>query len=232
MAPSTRRNLRVTPLPGPSKGREANTVRKTRFYDAWDREHERRSIRAICKDHNITEGTGRLWKRQREELGSLAYRYTWKLSSNLGRRLKVTKSICKMLVSPSRNPIRNQPYEAQIAYHNIPVKKRQLQYKLREHTNSGRVYKAVFVKKEISAKNKEERESYGKEYKDKRVDDFWRFIFFTDEAHIDPTAQQAPGILRERVKRYNDENIVERREKGSQVPYCGIDYLGRKSREA
>ncbi len=99
MALSTRRNLRVTPPPSPSKGREANTMRKTRFYDAWDREHERRSMRAIYKDYNITKGTGRLWKRQREELGSLAYYYTRKLLSNLKRRLKITKLIYKMLVS-------------------------------------------------------------------------------------------------------------------------------------
>ncbi len=60
--------------------------------------------------------------------------------------------------------------------------------KLREHTNGGRIYKAAFVKKEISEKNKDERVSYGEEYKDKTVDDFWRYIFFTDEAYIDPTA--------------------------------------------
>ena len=213
MAPTTRRNLRITPPPGPSEGQEANTVRKTRFYDAWDREHERRSMRAICRDHDITEGTGRLWKKQREELGSLAYRHTRKLSSNLGRRSKVTKSICKMLVSPSRNPVRTQPFDAQIAYHKIPVQRRQLMKKLREHTNGGQIYKAAFVKKEISKKNKDERVSYGEEHKDKTVDDFWRYIFFTDEAHIDPTAQQAPGVLRERGKRYDDENIAERGER-------------------
>ena len=106
-----------------------------------------------------------------------------------------------MLVSPSRNPVRNQPYDAQIAYHNIPVKRRQLQRKLREHINGGQIYKAAFVKKEILAKNKEERVAYGKEHKDKTVNNFWRYIFFADEAHIDPTAQQAPGILRERAKR-------------------------------
>ena len=143
-------------------------------------------MRAICRDHNISEGTGRLWKKQREELGSLAYRHTRRLSSKLGRRSKVTKSVCKKLVSPSRNSVRNQPLEAQIAYHNIPVKRRQLQYKLREHTKGGQIYKAAFVKKEISERNKQERQSYGEEHKDKSIQDFWRFIFFTDEAHIDP----------------------------------------------
>jgi len=59
MTPSTRRNLRITPPPSPFKGREANTIRKTRFYDTWNREHERRSIRAIYKDHDIIKGIGR-----------------------------------------------------------------------------------------------------------------------------------------------------------------------------
>src|SRR4051812_23358715 len=103
-------------------------------------------------------------------MGSLAYRTTRKRSTKLGCRSKVTKSVCKMLVSPSRNPVRNQPYDAQIAFHNIPVKRRQLQRKLKEHTNGGQIYKCAFVKKEISAINKRERVSYGEEHKDKLVE--------------------------------------------------------------
>lgn len=132
------------------------------------------------------------------------------MSNKLGRRSKVTKKVCKILVSPSRNPVRNQPYDAQIAFYNIPVKRRQLQKKLREHTKDGRIYKAAFVKKEISEKNKDERIAYGEEHKGKTIDSFWKYILFTDEAHIDPSAQQAPGILREAGTRYDDENIVER----------------------
>jgi hypothetical protein len=118
-----------------------------------------------------------------------------------------------MLVDPARNPIRDQPYEAQIAYHKIPVQKRQLQRKLREYTNGGQIYKCAFVRKEISRKNKAERVSYGQQHKDKTIEDFWSYVLFTDEAHIDPSAQQAPGILRERAKPYDDENIVERGER-------------------
>jgi hypothetical protein len=36
-----------------------------------------------------------------------------------------------MLVSPSRNPVRDQLYEAQIEYHRLPIKKRQLQTRLK-----------------------------------------------------------------------------------------------------
>ncbi len=42
---------------------------------------------------------------------------------------------------------------------------------------------------------------------DKSVEDFWSYIYFTDEAHIDPTSQAVGDILRERGKRYDTENI-------------------------
>jgi hypothetical protein len=42
----------------------------------------------------------------------------------LGRKSKVTKSMCQMLVDPTRNPVRDQHYNAQIEFHNLPVKAR------------------------------------------------------------------------------------------------------------
>jgi hypothetical protein len=48
---------------------------------------------------------------------------------------------------------------------------------------------------------------YALEYIDKLVEDFWSYIFFIDEAYIDPTLQAVGDILRERGTRYNIENI-------------------------
>jgi hypothetical protein len=231
MAPTTRHRSRITPPPGPSEGIEADTIKKTRFFQAYDKEYTSKSLRAIARDESTTERTARRWLKQRENIGSLAYRYTRKLSKKLGRPSKVTKSMCKILVDPAKNPIRNQPYEAQITYYKIPVQRRQLRRKLVEHTYGGRIYKAAFVKKEISTKNKDERITYGYKHKDKSMEDFWSFIFFTDEAHIDPSANQAPGILRELGKRYDDENIIEGRERRSQVSRGSLDYMVRQSRE-
>jgi hypothetical protein len=118
-----------------------------------------------------------------------------------------------MLISPKKNPVRNQPYEAQIEYHYIPVKKRQLQQKLKEHTNGGQRYKCAFVKKVISTKNHRKWVEYAFEHIDKPVEDFWSYIFFTNEAHVDPTLQAVGDILRERGTRYNVKNIQERGEK-------------------
>ena len=49
--------------------------------------------------------------------------------------------------------------------------------------------------------------------KTKTVEDFWSHIFFSDEAHIDPTSMCAPQILREEGTCCDDENIAERGEK-------------------
>ena len=74
-----------------------------------------------------------------------------------------------MLVSPLRNPVRDQTYEAQIKYHDIPVKQRALRTQLAKHTKNAQRYKQAYVKKKISPKNKNERVEYGQTHQDKDV---------------------------------------------------------------
>lgn len=213
MAPTLRGARFRTPSPEPLANREATTTRKCKFFDALAQEARSKSLRRISKDCGIVESTGRKWKKQLDNMGSLAKRRTRQRSSILGRKSKVSKSTCKMLVSPSRNPVRDQLLEAQIEHHQIPVKKRQLQKKLKEYTNGGQRYKCAFVKKDISKKNRQERATYGYTHYEKTVEDFWSYIFFTDEAHIDPTSLGVGHILREKGKRYDNENIQERGER-------------------
>ena len=199
-----------TPSPEPLAGKEATTTRRCRFYDALSRNTGSKSLHSISKECNIPESTGRFWKQQYDNMGSLAKRRTWQRSKALGRPSRVTKSTCKLLVSPSRNPVRKQPLEAQIAFHDIPVKKRQLQRKLKEYTKRGQRYKCAFIKKVISRKNQEERVKYGREHVYEPLFGFWDHIVFTDEAHIDPTSQAVGHILREEGTRDDPENIEER----------------------
>lgn len=117
-----------------------------------ERERGTRSRRAIAADCGISESTARDWDRKYKEMGSLAFRRTRPRSAILGRKSKVTKAMCKLIVSPTRNPIRKQPYEVQIPYFKLPVQKRQLQRKLKEYTNGGGRYKCAFIKKKISQK--------------------------------------------------------------------------------
>jgi hypothetical protein len=69
------------------------------------------------------------------------------------------------------------------------------------------------VKKKILSKHKTKWVTYSEEHKDKLIEDFRSYIFFTDEALVDPTSRQASRILRERGKQYNDKNTVKTKEK-------------------
>lgn len=94
-----------TPSPEPLANKEASTTRRTRFFDALSQNAGSKSLRRITAECNIHESTGRKWKKQWENMGCLAKRRTRPTSTLLGRRSKVSKSTCKMLVSPSRNPV-------------------------------------------------------------------------------------------------------------------------------
>jgi hypothetical protein len=118
MAPSTRKNLRITPSPEPVQVGCYTTPKRRDFYRDFYRDFDKdcatKSMRAICRDNNIDESTGRLWKKQRENFGSMAVRRTRGISKKLWRPSKISKSTCKILVDPRRNPVRKQPYEVMI----------------------------------------------------------------------------------------------------------------------
>ena len=103
--------------------------------------------------------------------------------------------------------MRDTGLEAQIEFHHIETNVRTVQRSLRENTNRGRKYKQAYVDKEVSQVNKDKRVEYGVVHQGKLIEEFWAKIFFTDEAHIDPSAQAQGWILREEGTRYDIENI-------------------------
>jgi hypothetical protein len=100
-----------------------------------------------------------------------------------------------------------------MAFHNIPGSTRQLKRRLKVETNGAQRFKQAYVKKEISAKNLRERTGYGRNHKHKTIEDHWQYIFFTDEAHIDPSSCVQGLILREKGTRTDPENIQQRPER-------------------
>lgn len=72
------------------------------------------------------------------------------------------------------------------------------------------MYKQAYVGKVLSKKNKEDRVKYGKEHREKTIDNFWQYIVFSDEAHYDPSSRPQGQILREAGHRYDTENIQQR----------------------
>jgi transposase len=210
MAPTLRGARFHTPSLEPLANKEATTTRKCKFFDTLSQNNGTKSLRSISKECGIGATTGRDWKKQFENMGSLTKRNTRKRSSILGRKSRVTKSTCKMLVSLSRNPVQKQPLDAQIVFHNLLVKKRQLQRKLKENTKGGGRYLCTFIEKEISKKNRKGRTQYGDNHVYDSLFGFFDHIVYTDEAHIDPTSQTQGRVLREQETRDLPENIKER----------------------
>ena len=210
MPPITRSQARQTTPDRSIERCEYTTTKKMRFFQAYDERHGQESMRSIAASQQVTKTTASRWLHERDQFGSPVYRKTRRLSNKLYHPEKVTKETYKMLVSPSRNPVRNQTYEAQIAFHELPIKRRALVSGLTRHTNKGRRYKQAYVQKVLSRQNLKNRYEYGLQYCDKTIEDFWQYIFFTDEAHIDPSSMGQGMILRERGTRTDSENIQQR----------------------
>jgi hypothetical protein len=141
----TRSNRHHTPLPNKFNVGTRTSRNRVRFYDAWDHRSPTRMLRAREREFGLAHPNGQRWPDQRALYGSPAYRRTRKLSDTLGRRPTVSAETCKMLVSPSRNKVRDQQYEAQIEYHKLPIEKRTLQARLKYCTNGGQRYKMAYV---------------------------------------------------------------------------------------
>jgi hypothetical protein len=199
-----------TPTKSPIKKHEKSTNRRYRFFLAHEERAGVATFKSICDDVEITTLCGRKWLKQRDQLWDLAWHKTRKLSKKLGGPQHTTKEQIQTLVDPTRNPVWDQTFEAQLAFLQIDLKPRRARDRLKTDTNGRRIYKAAFVQKEISEKNLKERTEYGEHWQPYTVGDHWLHIFFTDEAHIDPSAQPVPTIMREIGKRYNPENVVER----------------------
>jgi hypothetical protein len=95
-----------------------------------------------------------------------------------------------MLVSPAQNPVRDQLYEAQIKHHKLDIKPYQLQRRLKVYTNKGQRYKQAYIQKVLSQVNRKKRLEYSQEHLGKSINNFWQYIFFTDEAHINPSSMR------------------------------------------
>jgi hypothetical protein len=188
MAPFTRSQARQTTLDRPITIQEYTTKTRIRFFYNYDNAGNEKKLATIYTEYSITERTVYNWLRQRRELGSPIYSRTRKLSNILGPHQRVPKDTIQMLKSPSRNLVRDQPLEAQIKYHGILLKKRQLTNRLLQDTHRARRYKIAYSKSSFSQSNVDARRKHGEKYEGKTVEDTYQFWVYSDEAYFDPSA--------------------------------------------
>jgi hypothetical protein len=129
-----------------SKRREYDTIRKTRFYNAFDSKRTGDSLGQICKrpDINIPPSTARTWLRKREIIGSPAYRRTRKTSTRLGRKYILSTPILDDLLRHD-HPLNCKPYATQVKELNLLIKPRTLQHNFAVRKGAKR-YKKLKIK--------------------------------------------------------------------------------------
>jgi len=189
------RNLHLTPSLEPPVVGCWKTSKRRDFYKVLDKNGISKSLTIICIDVGISQPMGIRWKKLRENIDSQAVRTTKSTSTKLRRPSKVTKQIYKDLINSKKNYLRFEAYEVIIEEFQLPVQKRQLVRKLKEYTRGSRRYRYMFIKKQISSANRDQREDYSWRYKDYIVDDYWLFIAFIDEVYIDPSLQGVDNVL-------------------------------------
>src|SRR5439155_24752681 len=114
-----------TPTRSPIKKHEKSTNRRYRFFIAHEERAGVATFKSIRDDIEISTPCGHKWLKQRDQLGDLAWNKTRKLSKELGRPQKATKEEIQALVSPSKNPVRDQTFEAQLTFMQVNLKPRQ-----------------------------------------------------------------------------------------------------------
>jgi hypothetical protein len=169
MAPNTRSTRRQNTPPKHRVNTEWDTPQKSRFFQVFDQGY---SLRASAKDQGVPLSTAKDWTHYRKQYGSPAVRHTRRISKKLGRREKLTPEQCAMLVSPSKNPVRKQLYEAQIQYHSLGVTRRTLQRSLLKHTRNARKYLMPYTNKELKQTHRDNRVEWAKRHLGKTINNF------------------------------------------------------------
>jgi len=196
-----------TPPQSPTRRREASTVSRSRFFNAFDTREPGETVQNVVKRLNFNYSnftfdprTCERWLRLRRSVGSAAIHRPGKSHK---KPSKITDQHLDILLNASPE-IRSQPLPIQIEFHGLPTKKRNLQQQLWKRRKARR-YKKAWVRA-VSKINQKKRVIHCRQYKDKPLE-FWQDKHFSDESHIDPYQLSAEYILREEGTRLLPKNM-------------------------
>ncbi|PQE06049.1 phosphoribosylformylglycinamidine cyclo-ligase protein [Rutstroemia sp. NJR-2017a BBW] len=137
---NTRANRREITPDGRGIEGEYDTPKRNEFFDVFDNKSPRTSVSAIERRLRIGYSTGNKWLRDRDKFGRNGYYRVRKVSNSLSPHPRYSPRRFKALVDPVQNPVRDQRYEAQIAFHDLHLKPRQPQRNLNKYTNKDEAY--------------------------------------------------------------------------------------------
>ncbi len=167
----------TTPLNSPRRA-EHTTPQKVRFFTFYDT--EKCTIAEAAREAGVLRSTASRWIKKRQDLGDAAIRRTRPLSTTLGRPSNVDTAHLHALLEPD-HPSHYLKYDVMAEKENIPLTGRSLR---RQFARIGaRKFRTPTVKP-ISSTNKTKRRQYCGARCRKTVTDYWKFVYFTDEAHF------------------------------------------------
>ena len=199
-----------TPPQSPHKRREASTRSKSRFFYAYDTRQPGAHVKDVIHHLNLQyssfvfqQRACEYWLRQRRVIGDTAIH---RLGKSHQKASKIT-DISLNIFLHAHKKIRSLPLVEQIVFHNITpyIKKRNLQYQLWTRRRARRRKKAWV--RAISKVNQQKRVAYCTAHQGDTIQDYWQYIHFSDEAHIDPYQSSTEWILRPDGERLLPENM-------------------------
>ena len=152
--------------------KQASTVTKTRFFDAFDRRSPTEPLQNVIQSLHLpySQRTTERWLRTRRGAGNNVYKAYHRGDKHHKKPSKITDAQLDILLD-LKNPVRTQDLQTQIDFHNIRISKRAMQTNLIKRRHKAKRYKMARVTS-ISRKNMQERVEYGQEHQDKTVDGF------------------------------------------------------------
>jgi len=134
----------------------------------------------------------------------------------LGPKYHVATSILDDLLRKD-HPLNTKPYSTQVKELHLPIKARTLQHNFAVRKGVRRYKKSRI--QAISQKNRVNRVKYGEEHQDKTIYRFWKYIYFTDEAHFNSRdlASKDEYILRQPDSQMRLSNFNEALQTGLNI---------------
>jgi hypothetical protein len=165
-----------------------DTTHRSKYFFHIDHKRDGETNNSIAIEHGIDPSTGRRWRQEVCELGNERRVRKEKAEQNnqkLGRPFWVCQEKLQELLDDP-NIVRDKPLTVQAYVHDRPLKKRALEYNFSERFDA-HMYLQAYTQEVRNKRSKRQRINYGEEHKDKPIFGFWDGIFFTDEAHYNPT---------------------------------------------
>jgi hypothetical protein len=104
--------MATPPPPSSPKRREVDTIKRSRFFNAYNTKGKDTSLGQVCKtlDFHLLPSITRTWLRKRDFIRSNVVKRTRRLSFRLGRKSKVSAADVRRLIKPD-DPIREKRWE-------------------------------------------------------------------------------------------------------------------------